>query len=99
MNARKILAVLAGVFVLANGTATGAESPSRRQIDMFEIDRYASFADPIASLMTTRFRLLERHEVRTDVQVSEGQMVAIQALYKTTWNIGTTCVETRESLA
>lgn len=86
MNERTVLAVLAGVFVLANGAATGAEPPSRRQIDMFEIDRYASFADPIASLMTTRFRLLERREAQTDLHLSEEQMVAIQDLYKTPWN-------------
>ena len=83
MNKRRILTILATVFVLARCTGAGPEPAARLYLDMFEIDRYASHADPNASLITTRFRLLERPEVLTDLRLSEEQMVAIRSVYKT----------------
>jgi hypothetical protein len=83
MNERRILTILAVACVLAGCKARTPEPSARLYLDMFEIERYAPRADPEASLMTTRFRLLERPEVQTDLGLSADQTNAIQTAYRT----------------
>jgi hypothetical protein len=85
MNEKRIAIILLAASVLAGCKAETPEPSARLYLDMFEIERYAPHADPQASLMTTRFRLLERSEVQTDLGLSAGQTDAIQAVYKTPW--------------
>lgn len=85
MNQKRILTVLAVTFALAGCNPMPTEPTARLYLDMFEIERYAPHADAQASLMTTRFRLLERSEVQVDLVLSQDQMQAIRAACKTPW--------------
>jgi hypothetical protein len=76
MNAKRIAIILLAASVLAGCKATTPGPTARLYLDMFEIERYAPHADQQASLMTTRFRLLERPESRPiprpDARPSDG---------------------------
>lgn len=85
MNERRIAIILLTALVFAGCKAKTPEPTARLYLDMFEIERYAPHADPQASLMTTRFRLLERPEVQTDLGLSQDQMQAIRVAYNTPW--------------
>jgi len=85
MNEKRIAIILLAASVIAGCKATTPGPTARLHLDMFEIERYAPHADPQASLMTTRFRLLERPEVQADLGLSEDQMDAIRTAYKTPW--------------
>ncbi len=85
MNERTVLIILATTFLLADCAGAEPELAARRYLDTFEIDRYAAHADPNASLITTRFRLLDRPEVQTDLRLSAKQVVSVQNVYKTPW--------------
>ncbi|MCK9555925.1 hypothetical protein M0R36_08965 [bacterium] len=85
MNEKRIAIILLAASVLAGCKATTPGPTARLYLDMFEIERYAPHADPQASLMTTRFRLLERPEVQADLGLSQDQMHAIRTAYKTPW--------------
>ena len=81
MHQKRAAIILIVACVLA-GCKPRTPGPSARlYLDVFEIERYASHADPLASLITTRFRLLERSEVQIDLGLSQDQMLAIRTAY------------------
>ena len=86
MNLKRTLSILVVTCTLIGCAPTKPEPTARLYLDMFEIDRYASHADPQASLVTTKFRLLERSEVQSDLGLSQDQVIDIQTAYKTPLN-------------
>jgi len=85
MKQKRILTILAVTSALAGCNPTSPGPSARLYLDMFEIERYAPHAEPQTSLMTTRFRLLERSEVQSDLGLSQQQVTAIRKAYKTPW--------------
>jgi hypothetical protein len=77
---------LLGVFLLLAGCA--AQEPgrtARRPIDRFEIDRLSEVSDTETELVTTKFLLLERVEVCSDLKLSQEQSNAVRKAYATPW--------------
>lgn len=85
MNRHGTFTLLVAALLLA-GCATQEPSRSaRRPIDFFEIGKLSDVTDPQTELVTTKFRLLERAEVCSDMGLSQEQSNAVRRVCETTW--------------
>ena len=85
MNRHAAITLLVGALLLG---CCGAQEPgqtARRPIDRFEIGRLSEVSDTQTELVTTRFRLLERAEVCSDMKLSQEQSNAVRRVCATPW--------------
>ncbi len=85
MNRHGALTLLVGALLLVGCSAQEPSRSARRCIDLFEIGRLSDATDPQTELVTTKFRLLERVEVCSDMGLSQEQSNAVRRIYETPW--------------
>jgi hypothetical protein len=85
MNRHGALTLLVGALLLVDCSAQEPSRSARRCIDLFEIGRLSDATDPQTELVTTKFRLLERVEVCSDMGLSQEQSNAVRRIYETPW--------------
>lgn len=85
MNRHGTFTLLVAALLLAGCAAQEPSRSARRPIDFFEIGRLSDVTDPQTELVTTKFRLLERAEVCSDMGLSQEQSNAVRKVYETPW--------------
>ena len=85
MNRRRAFTLLASALLLSGCAAQETNRTARRLVDSFEIARLSDVSEPQTELVTTRFRLLERAEVCSDLGLSQGQSNAVHRVFETPW--------------
>jgi len=85
MNRHGTFTLLVAALLLAGCAAQEPSRSARRPIDFFEIGKLSDVTDPQTELVTTKFRLLERAEVCSDMGLSQEQSNAVRRVYETPW--------------
>jgi hypothetical protein len=83
MNRHGTFTLLLGALLLAGCARQEPSRSARRPIDFFEIGRLSETTDPQTELVRTKFRLLERAEVCSDMGLSQEQSNAVRRVYET----------------
>jgi hypothetical protein len=85
MNRHATFTLWVGALMLTGCAAQEPNQSARRPVDFFEIGRLSDISEPQTELVTTKFRLLERAEVCSDMGLSHEQSNTVRRVYETPW--------------